>query len=161
MGWSWRIAKIRGIDVKIHATFVLALIWGAVDLGRRAAEGWAYGVFLTLALFALVLAHEFGHAIAAQRYGIKVQDIVLLPIGGVARLNRMPDKPSQELVVALAGPRGQPVAWRCCWRRSSWPACWPGWAAAGFGLPADRRAGPAEPGGVPGDDQRLAAACST
>jgi Zn-dependent protease len=104
MGWSWQIAKVRGIDVKIHATFVFALIWGALIWGGGRPEGWIYGAFLTLVLFAVVLAHEFGHAIAAQRFGIKVQDIVLLPIGGVARLSRMPDKPGQELVVALAGP---------------------------------------------------------
>lgn len=104
MGWSWQIAKVRGIDVKIHATFVFALIWGALIWGGGRPEGWIYGAFLTIVLFAVVLAHEFGHAIAAQRFGIKVQDIVLLPIGGVARLSRMPDKPGQELVVALAGP---------------------------------------------------------
>lgn len=104
MGWSWRIARVRGIDVKIHATFVFALIWGAMIWGEGRLEGWLYGAFLTLILFTVVLAHELGHAIAAQRYGIKVQDIVLLPIGGVARLSRMPEKPSQELVVSLAGP---------------------------------------------------------
>ena len=104
MGWSWRIAKIRGIEVKIHATFMLALVWGAFIWGGGRPQGWLYGAFLTLALFTIVLAHEFGHAIVAQRYGIHVHDIVLLPIGGVARLNRMPDKPSQELAVALAGP---------------------------------------------------------
>jgi stage IV sporulation protein FB len=104
MGWSWRIANVRGIDVKIHATFFLALIWGALIWGGGRPAGLLYGAFLTIALFAIVLAHEFGHAIAAQSYGIKVHDIVLLPIGGLARLSRMPEKPSQELVVALAGP---------------------------------------------------------
>jgi stage IV sporulation protein FB len=104
MGWSWRIARVRGIEVKIHATFVFALIWGAMIWGGGRLEGWLYGAFLTVALFGVVLAHEFGHAIAAQRYGIRVHDIVLLPIGGMARLNRMPENPRQELVVALAGP---------------------------------------------------------
>lgn len=104
MSWSWRITKVRGIDVRVHATFFLALLWGAFIWGGGRLSGWVYGAFLTLVLFAVVLAHEFGHAIAAQRYGVKVQDILLLPIGGLARLNRMPDKPSQELVVALAGP---------------------------------------------------------
>lgn len=104
VGWSWRIAKVRGIDVKIHVTFILTLVWGASIWGGGQPNGWIYGAFLTIALFAIVLAHEFGHALTAQRYGIKVQDIVLLPIGGVARLNRMPDKPAQELMVALAGP---------------------------------------------------------
>jgi len=104
MSWSWRIGRVRGIEVKVHATFVLALIWGATIWGGSGPAGWAYGAFLTLVLFGIVLAHEFGHAVAAQRYGIKVHDIVLLPIGGVARLARMPEKPGQELVVALAGP---------------------------------------------------------
>lgn len=103
MKWSWQVGQIRGIDIKIHATFVLALIWGATIWGRG-LEGAIYGVVLTLVLFLFVLLHELGHALMARRYGIKVHDIVLLPIGGVARLNRMPDEPSQELMVALAGP---------------------------------------------------------
>jgi Zn-dependent protease len=103
MEWSWRVGKIRGIDIKIHFTFVFALIWGARAWGDGAG-GAAYGVALTLGLFAFVLLHELGHALAALRYGIRVHDIVLLPIGGLARLSRMPETPRHELVVALAGP---------------------------------------------------------
>lgn len=104
MSWAWRIAKIRGIEIKVHITFIFALIWGALLWGQGGPAGWLYGALLTLILFGVVLLHELGHALAAQRYKIAVQDIVLLPIGGVARLSRMPDNPRQELVVALAGP---------------------------------------------------------
>jgi Zn-dependent protease len=104
MGWSWKVGKVGGIEIKIHATFVLALVWGAVVWGGGRLSGLAYGTLLTIVLFSVVLLHELGHSIAAKRYGIPVQDIMLLPIGGVARLSRMPEKPSEELVVALAGP---------------------------------------------------------
>ncbi len=104
MGWSWKLGTIGGIQIKVHATFVLALIWGAFLWGGNSISGIWYGVLLTLVLFGVVLLHELGHSLAARRYGIPVHDIVLLPIGGVARLSRMPDKPAQELVVALAGP---------------------------------------------------------
>ncbi len=80
-----------------------ALVWGARAWGDGTGAA-LYGVVLTIALFAFVLLHEFGHTLAAQHYGIRVHDIVLLPIGGIARLSRMPEKPQQELVVALAGP---------------------------------------------------------
>jgi Zn-dependent protease len=106
MGWSWTIGKIAGIDVKIHATFVLILAW--VGLGHwqkgEGIEGVAIGVLFMLALFTCVVLHEFGHALAARRYGIGTKDITLLPIGGVARLDRMPEDPREEVVVALAGP---------------------------------------------------------
>jgi Zn-dependent protease len=102
--WSWRIIRVRGIDIKVHLTFLLALGWGAMLWGQGRPLGWVYGAFLTLVLFSIVLLHELGHSVAAQRYGVKVHDIVLLPIGGVARLEKMPDRPAQELVVALAGP---------------------------------------------------------
>jgi len=102
--WSWKLVTIAGIDIKVHAAFLLALVWGAVMWGGGRPSGLAYGALLTLVLFAVVVLHELGHALAARLYGIPVQDIVLLPIGGVARLSRMPEKPIEELVVALAGP---------------------------------------------------------
>lgn len=104
MRWSWKIGTLAGIEIKIHATFVLALVWGAYLWGGSSVSGLLYGVLLTIALFAVVVLHELGHSVAARRYGIPVHDIILLPIGGVARLSRMPEEPAQELVIALAGP---------------------------------------------------------
>lgn len=102
MGWSIKVGRIFGIDIKVHLTFLLILVWGALNYGGSA--GPLYGLLVTLALFALVLLHELGHSVAALGYGIPVKDITLLPIGGLARLERMPEKPLHELVVALAGP---------------------------------------------------------
>jgi Zn-dependent protease len=106
MKWSWKIARVAGIDVKIHATFLLIIIWIGVSYymtsGTLAAA--ANGIIFLLALFLCVVLHEFGHALVARRYGIQTADITLLPIGGVARLERMPEKPDEELRVALAGP---------------------------------------------------------
>jgi Zn-dependent protease/predicted transcriptional regulator len=105
MGWSIRIARILGIDVKIHVTFFLLLAWVAFAYyAQGGAEAAVDGVTFILALFACVLLHEFGHALMARVFGIPTPDITLLPIGGVARLQRMPDKPLQEILVALAGP---------------------------------------------------------
>ncbi|MFN8453442.1 MAG: site-2 protease family protein [Anaerolineae bacterium] len=102
MSWSLKLGRIFGIDIKVHLTFLLILIWGAFNYGGTA--GPLYGVGVTLALFTLVLLHELGHSVVALRFGIPVRDITLLPIGGLARLERMPEKPGQELMVALAGP---------------------------------------------------------
>src|SRR5437016_9212220 len=105
MRWSIKIARISGIEVRIHVTFLLFLAWIGFtyyQVGGSAAA--AEGVLFILALFGCVLLHEFGHALAARAFGIRTPDITLLPIGGVARLQRMPDKPWQELAVAVAGP---------------------------------------------------------
>lgn len=105
MSWSWQLGKIRGIQIKVHASFALILIWGALNYGgSRGWRGAAYGVVIVLLIFAIVLLHELGHSLAALAFGIKVQDITLLPIGGLARLERMPTTPWQEFIVAAAGP---------------------------------------------------------
>ncbi len=106
MKWSIRLGRWAGIEVYLHATFLvflalLAVLHWQADHTVQAALG---GVAFFVALFLCVLLHEFGHALTARRFGIQTRDITLLPIGGVARLERMPDRPSQELWVALAGP---------------------------------------------------------
>jgi len=106
MTWSWKLARIAGIDVYIHATFLMLVGWiGLLHWNEsRSVSAVVEGVGYILALFGCVVAHEYGHALTARRYGIRTLDITLLPIGGLARLERMPDKPAQELTVALAGP---------------------------------------------------------
>jgi Zn-dependent protease/predicted transcriptional regulator len=106
MKWSWRVGSIAGIALYIHATFLLLLAWVAISDYQRSQSVTSAltGVVFVLAVFATVVLHELGHALMARRYGIKTQDITLLPIGGVARLERMPREPKQELLVALAGP---------------------------------------------------------
>jgi Zn-dependent protease/predicted transcriptional regulator len=100
MKWSLWIGKYFGIDVYLHVTFLLLL--GFIGLVDRA--GMTGFFVLVLALFGCVLLHEFGHALMARRFGIPTRDITLLPIGGVARLEKMPDSPWEEFLVAIAGP---------------------------------------------------------
>jgi Zn-dependent protease/predicted transcriptional regulator len=106
MKWSLKIGKFVGIDVYMHVTFLLLVGWVALvhwQTGQSAGAALV-GVLFILAIFMCVVLHEFGHALMARRYGIATRDIILLPIGGVARLEKMPTQPIQELWVALAGP---------------------------------------------------------
>jgi Zn-dependent protease len=105
VNYSWRIARIAGTDVKLHSTFLLALafyMWQGYREG-----GWPdalqTGGFV-LVLFLCVLLHEFGHIAMARRFGVRTPDVLLLPIGGMARLERIPEEPIQEFLIALAGP---------------------------------------------------------
>lgn len=106
MRGALKLFTLFGIPVFLHWTFGLIfvyILWHAQSEGLSVMETvWMTGLFM--ALFLCVLLHEYGHALAARRYGVKTRDIVLMPIGGVARLERMPEKPLQEFVVAIAGP---------------------------------------------------------
>jgi Zn-dependent protease len=104
MGWSWRIARLFGIDIYVHFTFVLLLAYVGIIhyLAHYDLLEALMGVMLMVLLFSIVVLHELGHALTARRFGIRTRDIILLPIGGVARLERIPEKPVQELLVAVA-----------------------------------------------------------
>jgi len=106
MSWSFRIGRFYGIDVYVHFTFILLL--GFIGLSywmqTRELTSALAGIAFFAALFGCILLHEYGHALTARKFGVKTRDITLLPIGGLARLERMPDKPMQEFWVALAGP---------------------------------------------------------
>ncbi|MCJ8143993.1 site-2 protease family protein [Ancylobacter sp. A5.8] len=105
MPWSLTVGYVYGTAVRIHVTFLLFLIWIWFAYYQQGGVGAAWeGVAFVALLFACVLLHEFGHIFAARRYGVKTPEVTLWPFGGIARLERIPEKPSEELVVALAGP---------------------------------------------------------
>ena len=106
MNWSIRLGQVFGISVKVHWSFFLLLLWifaSEVSAGNDPANAIG-GVLFIVSLFGCVLLHEFGHALTARKFGIQTRDITLLPIGGIARLERMPEQPMQEFWVAVAGP---------------------------------------------------------
>ncbi|MHA6249485.1 site-2 protease family protein [Pontibacter sp. CAU 1760] len=106
MKWSLKLGRVAGIKILVHWSFVLLLAWVAITEAQR---GNSTGTILlsigfVLAVFVCVVLHELGHALTAQRYGIDTKMITLLPIGGVASLEKLPEDPKQELYIAVAGP---------------------------------------------------------
>ena len=103
--FSFPIGRLFQTQLRMHGTFVVFLIWIAAD--QFHSGGWnraAWGVGFMCLVFACVVLHEFGHVLAARGFGIRTPDITLLPIGGVAHLERIPEAPREEIIVAIAGP---------------------------------------------------------
>ncbi len=103
---GWRLGRLLGIPIEVHPTFALLLAWVAFShvVEGRTARGVLTGVLLVVSVFACVVLHELSHALVARHFGVRTQHILLLPIGGVAHLERMPNRPRQELAIAIAGP---------------------------------------------------------
>ena len=107
MSWSFPLAQVKGIKIQIHATFVLVLIWAALEWGVTRGlgpTGALYGIVFTSLLFVCVTLHELAHSLVAIHYGVRVRDITLLPIGGLARLEGELKRPAHEFWVAISGP---------------------------------------------------------
>ena len=112
MSWSFSIGTVLGSELRVHATFLLLLAWiGTAALVSSGPAAALLNVAFVVAIFACVVAHEFGHALMARRFGVRTPDITLLPIGGMARLERIPEAPAQEIAVAIAGPAVNIVIW--------------------------------------------------
>lgn len=107
MSWSIKLLKIKGIDIKVHLTFVLILIWAAYRWSVSTGEGMQgaiFGIVATLLLFFSVTLHELGHSLQAIKFGVRVKDITLMPMGGLAQMEEIPEEPNKELRIAIAGP---------------------------------------------------------
>lgn len=104
MSWSFRLLRVLGIDIKVHFTFFLILPLAAWPYRDFGVPGILFGIGLILMLFACVTLHELGHSLAARLFDIQTREIILLPLGGLALLGRIPSRPYQELIIALAGP---------------------------------------------------------
>lgn len=102
--WSYRIGTIADINIRVHATFAIIVALAAAGWWSHGISGMAFGAALVILLFACILLHELGHALAARAYNVPVREIILLPIGGIAFLGRAVRNPMQELVIAAAGP---------------------------------------------------------
>ena len=105
MSWSLNIGSVAGTAIRVHVTFLLFLAWifGVNYISGGPQVAWSGLLFIVL-LFLCVLLHEFGHIFTARGFGVRTPDVILLPIGGVARLERIPEKPSEEFLIAIAGP---------------------------------------------------------
>ena len=105
MRWSLTVGSIAGTAIRIHITFLLFLVWlGTVYYRQGGAEAAWQGTIFVVLIFLCVLLHELGHVFAGRRYGVKTSNVTLWPFGGIASMERMPEKPREELIVALAGP---------------------------------------------------------
>lgn len=104
MQWSWSLGRLFGIETRVHASFVFILAWAFLTSYEGGPAAVLYGFSFLFAVFASVVAHEFGHALTARGFGIATRQILLLPIGGVAQIEGATMPPRQELLVALAGP---------------------------------------------------------
>lgn len=106
MNWSFQIANVAGIPIRVHITFFLILLLGAYQwFGMTGTlTGAVFGALLMILLFVCVTLHELGHSLVARVFGVPVRDITLLPLGGVATITKNPEKPLHELLIAIAGP---------------------------------------------------------
>lgn len=104
--WSWSVGHIAGIPVRIHVTMLLLLAWLAIgySLQGLGPSATLIGIVLIAMVFVIVLVHELGHALMARRFGVATRDILLLPIGGIASLERIPERPAHELAISVIGP---------------------------------------------------------
>lgn len=98
MRMSWKIGRVAGIDLYLHPTCLMLLAYVGIEQGTPGS------ILLVSVVFGCLLLHELGHALMARRFGIQTADITLYPIGGVARLYRLPRAPGAEMLIALAGP---------------------------------------------------------
>jgi len=105
MRWSWRLGRILGVEIKLHVTFFLLVVWYAYQSYLAGGQRlMLFSLVFLPTLFLCVLLHEFGHILMGRRFGIVTRDVILSPIGGIARLEGMPERPRDEMLVALAGP---------------------------------------------------------
>jgi Zn-dependent protease/CBS domain-containing protein len=105
MKWSFKIGKLFGIPIRVHLTFLLLLFFIGISGSKQGgSEGAILGMIVIIFIFICVILHEVGHSLVAIHYGIKVNDIILLPIGGVSRMEEIPEDPKQEITISVVGP---------------------------------------------------------